>query len=144
MIVSTIFLGGHMDTKRNSPPASRTHRRHSPEFKARVIAACLQPGVSIAAIALANQLNANFLRGWVKAYRDRQRAEMPVTPNHDDSRVSANCPPTTFVPVALPVTEVQPPSSIQIEIRRHQAVFQIAWPVSESTAFAQWLRDVLR
>lgn len=38
-------------------PPSRRRRRHSPEFKARVIAACLQPGVSVAAVALANGLS---------------------------------------------------------------------------------------
>jgi len=144
MIVSTIYLGGHMDTTRLPPSASRPHRKHSPEFKAKVIAACLQPGVSIAAVALANQLNANFLRSWVKAYRDQQRASVPVIPNSDHSSAPGNCPPATFVPVALSVAEAQPPGNIQIEIRRHQAVFQIAWPVSEATAFAQWLRDVLR
>ena len=34
-----------------------------------VVAACLQPGVSMAAVALANGLNANLLRRWVKAVR---------------------------------------------------------------------------
>ena len=46
-----------MDTNLITVPAYRPRRRHSPEFKAQAIAACLQPGVSIAAIALANQLN---------------------------------------------------------------------------------------
>lgn len=59
-----------------SLPAPRTRRRHSPEFKARVIEACLQPGVSIAAVALANQLNTNFVRKWVKAHRERAQQEM--------------------------------------------------------------------
>jgi hypothetical protein len=35
----------------------RTHRRHGADFKAQVIRACRQPGVSIAAVALANGLN---------------------------------------------------------------------------------------
>jgi len=41
----------------------RTHRRrHSAEFKAEAIKACLQPGVSTAAVALHYRLNANMLR----------------------------------------------------------------------------------
>ena len=63
-----------MDTNVLAAPASRRNRRHAPEFKARVIAACLQPGVSIAAAALANGLNVNFLRSWVKAHRDHRSA----------------------------------------------------------------------
>ncbi len=55
-----------MDTNVSVALPSRRRRRHTPEFKARVIAECLQPGVSLAAVALANGLNANFLRTWVK------------------------------------------------------------------------------
>lgn len=40
-------------------------RRLSAKFKASVIAQCLKPGVSIAAVALALDLNANMLRKWV-------------------------------------------------------------------------------
>ncbi|MBP8277332.1 MAG: transposase [Propionivibrio sp.] len=58
-----------MDTNALSAPAPRRNRRHAPEFKARVIAACLQPGASFAAVALVNGLNANFLRTWVSVQR---------------------------------------------------------------------------
>ena len=47
------------------PAPGRRHNRYSLEFKREVIAACLEPGVSKAAIALANGLNANMLRRWV-------------------------------------------------------------------------------
>ena len=42
------------------PP--RRRRRHSPEFKAKVIAACQQPRVSVASVALEHGLNANMVR----------------------------------------------------------------------------------
>ena len=45
--------------------AGRSWRRHSAEFKARVIELARQPGTSVAAVALANGLNANMLRRWV-------------------------------------------------------------------------------
>lgn len=44
-------------------------RRHSKEFKEKVIRAAMQPNVSIAAVALHYQLNANLLRRWVVARR---------------------------------------------------------------------------
>ena len=85
-----------MDTKALvSAPGRRRSRRHSPEFKAQVIAACLQPGVSIAAVAQANGLNANFLRTWVKAYRDEQRTGLTAK-RADESPVSSVA---TLVPV---------------------------------------------
>ena len=43
----------------------RRRRRHSAEFKAAVIAECMRPGVSVAAVALGHSLNANMLRKWV-------------------------------------------------------------------------------
>lgn len=42
-------------------PNRRERRRHSDEFN-RQVAACRQPGVSMAAVALANGRNANLLR----------------------------------------------------------------------------------
>jgi transposase len=46
-------------------PKSPIRRTHSPEFKARVLAACRQPGASIAAVALAHGINANVVRKWL-------------------------------------------------------------------------------
>jgi len=48
-------------------PAKRSWRKHSDEFKARVIALALQPHASMASVALANGINANMLRRWVHA-----------------------------------------------------------------------------
>jgi transposase-like protein len=45
------------------PPVRR--RRHSTESKAQAVKACMQPGISIAAVALHYRLNANLLRRWV-------------------------------------------------------------------------------
>lgn len=51
-----------MDTIRTvAPGGRRRRRRHSPEFKAAVVAECSRHGVSIAAVALANGLNANLV-----------------------------------------------------------------------------------
>ena len=113
----------------------RTYRRHSAEFKAQVISACLQPGVSVAAVAQANGLNANFLRQWLKAYRAEQQTGRATAA--EDSPASEAV--TTLVPVSVQAT-----GDIQIEIRRQQTVFQIAWPISHAQACAAWLRDVLK
>jgi transposase-like protein len=45
-----------MDTS-HLPEAGRPRRRYTPEFKAQLLAACQQPGISVTAIALANQIN---------------------------------------------------------------------------------------
>lgn len=60
IIVST--TGGHVHA--SQPDGRRRRRNHSEQFKAEAIAACRQPGISIAAAALARQINANLLRRW--------------------------------------------------------------------------------
>ena len=128
------------------PQVGRCRARYSDEFKRQVITACLEPGVSTAAIALANGLNANFLRSWVKAHRDQLQSDIAIGVESASCRVPAkrSTPPLPLVPV-----RVQPPSdetsgTIELEIRRQQTVVAIRWPASEATACGQWLRDLLR
>ena len=45
-------------------------RRYDPGSKARLVAACLEPGVSISGLALAHGVNANLLRKWIKDARE--------------------------------------------------------------------------
>jgi hypothetical protein len=49
-------------------------RRHSAEFKAEAVSACMRPGISMAAVALHYRINANLLRRWVAA----REAKYPV------------------------------------------------------------------
>ena len=139
-IVSTIFLVDTMNTNSLLALPPRPRRRHTPEFKARVIAACLQPGASVAAIALANQLNANYLRNLIKRHREQQQDRLPATVKSP----SATCPASTLVPVTISSAGAPSSADIQIEIRRQQTAFHVTWPISHAETCAQWLRDVLR
>jgi transposase-like protein len=69
MIVFTWKFGGRVNT--SGQTTSMVRRRHSAEFKAHATAACLQPGVSIAAVALSLGLHANLLRRWIERYLHR-------------------------------------------------------------------------
>ncbi|WP_200934239.1 transposase [Variovorax sp. Root318D1] len=44
----------------------RRRRIHSDEFKANAVASCMQPGMSMAAVAMVQGVNANLLRRWVR------------------------------------------------------------------------------
>ena len=57
-----------METKRVAK------RNHGAEFKANILAACGQPGASVAAIALRNGLNANRYLSLAEPESARQRA----------------------------------------------------------------------
>ncbi|WP_459661712.1 IS66-like element accessory protein TnpA, partial [Novosphingobium sp. 11B] len=42
--------------------------------KVRLVEACLEPGISVARLALEHGVNANQLRKWVRKYQERQSA----------------------------------------------------------------------
>jgi transposase-like protein len=141
-----------MDTSHNEPmvaePAKRGWRRHSPEFKSKVIELARQGSGSVAAVALANGLNANMLRRWVREAElgDGQgrtaqvapRTEMPMfvpvaVPGGDDGSACAAQAPSPPVRSSCP--------SVVVEIRRGATTVQASLPLDEHSA--AWLREVL-
>jgi transposase-like protein len=116
-------------------PAERRRRRHSEEFKRQVIEACEQPGVSVAAIALANGLNANYLRRWVRAHREDAGQGKALVEVVDAE-----------VPAILPVTVVAgaPAPEIRLDVRRGGTTVQMAWPLEAAASLGQCLRELLR
>jgi len=107
-------------------------------FKAEAVGACQQPGVSIAAVALARGLNANLLRTWVRqAERDNAPiAIRPTAPNVAIERVDS------FVPVALPSIPVE--SVIRVEMRRKGRSLNLQWPASAARECAMLLRELMK
>ena len=106
-------MHGHMGTsdlsnEEPTAPAGRSWRRHSAEFKARVIELARQPGVSTAAVALANGLNANMLRRWV-----READECVPSSAHKDTVTVI--PAFVQLPMPQPVQAALPPASVQIQ-----------------------------
>ncbi len=129
-----------MDTKVAKAAARRTRRTHAPEFKAQVIDACLQPGVSVAGVALANGLNANYLRRWVKEHREQAQGR----PVKDGEPLSRHAKPTTLVPVTIEPPVVGESGEIRIDLRRGTTVVQLAWPAAHAALLGGVLKDLLR
>ena len=77
------------------PDAGRRRGRYSDEFKRQVMAACKQPGVSTAAVALANGLNANLLRRWISESRVRAK------PAARQTKALALSAQSQFIPMEL-------------------------------------------
>ena len=137
--MSTYFLGGHVNTSGNGYGERRRRRRHSAEFKARVIAACRKPGVSIAAVALDHRLNANLLRRWVVA-AERAQATAAITPRS----VIALPATAAFVPVEVQSASAGASQEIVIELRRGPTVVKMSWPLAAASACGAWLGELLR
>jgi len=115
-------------------------RRHSEELKARVLAACAEPGASVAAVAQAHGLNANLVHKWRRGRgAPMYNAARPVR--------SAMTAGAEFIPLALPAAIVAaggqshaaPVADIRIEWRRGAAAIAVSWPVSAAPECARWL-----
>jgi len=145
--VSASLHRGHMDTSGIELPSRRTRRRHAPEFREQVVQACRQPGVSIAAVAQANGLNANMVRKWVidaEARPAQVPTPDPVGPAPADGKPTPSTP-QSFLPLALRAPAApMPGDEIRIELQRGATAIKVAWPSTAAADCAAWLRELLR
>jgi transposase len=125
----------------------RSHRTYTPEFKAELVAACQQPGVSIAALAGQHAMNANVLHLWRK---EHQRSGC--------HRLAAQRAPHTpglaaFLPVALSAPTSTPTPAghdngngqeIRMELRKGALTMVVTWPVCAAADFASWIAALLK
>ena len=109
--------------------------------------ACRQPGVSIAAVALANGLNANMVRKWVIEAETRagtapaSKADMPAVAS-DGPAASL---PLHFLPLAMSASPAPAPADeIRIELQRGSIAIKVSWPTAAAAECAAWLRELLR
>ena len=116
----------------------RHRRRHSAHSKVEAIGACQQPGVSIAAVALARGLNASMLHKWV---RQAERSGKPIAIRPTAPSVAVERE-ESFVPVPLPANPAE--EVIRIEIRRSGRNISIEWPASVAHECALLLRELMK
>ena len=117
---------------------SRRRRHHPEAFKQAVIEACCEPGASVAGIAMANSVNANQVRRWM-----RERGIEPPT-RRVPMPVLDTAPATAPAFVQLPMSPATASGDIRIEIRRGNTTIKVDWPLQSSSDCAAGLRDWLR
>ncbi|MFG6456962.1 IS66-like element accessory protein TnpA [Roseateles sp. BYS96W] len=121
----------------------RRRRLHSDEFKARAVASCMQPGMSMAAVAMAHGVNANLLRRWVR--EAEMKAPAHALGKSTAEQLQAPQREPLFVPVTLPAPAAPAPMpDIRIELQRGASAITVTWPASAASECATWLRELLR
>ena len=116
------------------PRGRRLQPQYCPEFRAKVIEAASQPGLSMAAIALANGMNANLLRRWISMSRGREMMMGAVT---------GTAPAVQgFVPISMPTLGSD--RDVRIELRRGAMSIKVSWPVNAAGACPVSVREVMR
>lgn len=118
-----------------SKPYQR-RRRFSREFKAQIIAKCLEPGASVSRISLDNGLNANMVRRWISEARRANK-----TPSKTPGFVPVKLPAATSASSNPSVSDKR--STIRIEVPRPGGAVVVEWPAEQAHQCAALLRDLL-
>ncbi|PLX61061.1 IS66-like element accessory protein TnpA [Sedimenticola selenatireducens] len=118
-----------MHTLSVTPPLNR-RRRHTPAFKARIVSACQQPGVSVSRIALDNGLNTNMVRRWIRESKRADASDLPAF--------------VPLLPAALPRPQSSGPGCIRIEIPHAGGPVVVEWPAEQAHHCAALLRELLQ
>ena len=116
-----------------------TRRLHDDQLKAEVLAACAQPGASVAGVALQMGLNANLVHHWIRVAKTRSAIALAQEENLAAARgefVELRLP----APVAVPA----PQHDIRIEFNRKGTAVMMTWPVGAAAECAAWMRELLR
>ena len=128
-MVPTYFLRGHLIMFPAVVP--RPRRQFSREFKRQLVDQC-RPGVSVAGIAMANDINPNQLQRWIRERRA-----------NDTGLAVRNSPTLKLVPLAVQSSASLPDSMIEITLSGKRRSASLRWPVSSVESLAALLRDVL-
>ena len=103
----------------------------------------MQPGVSIAAVAMANGINANLARRWInqgELVGDREGLGKPTS-----STMATPVETAAFVPLQLTQTAAPVAAAdIRIELRRGATSISVYWPAHAACECAAWMRELLR
>lgn len=99
---------------------SPVRRRHSAELKSRILAACAQPGASVAAVAQAHDLNPNVVHRW--------------------RRIATTQRTNDFVSLPFNATSA---GEIRIELISAGKSVTVIWPLSATAHCTAWLRELL-
>jgi transposase-like protein len=121
----------------------RIHRTYTPEFKAALVAASQEPGVSIAALAAQHGMNANVLHRWIKEHRRSGCHQLVSQGVAQTAGVASTVP--AFIPVQLPLPASAPKErEITVELRKGALSMIVTWPMSATADFASWTAAILK
>ncbi len=128
----------------------KQRRRHSAEFKSKVLAACAEPGASVAAVAMSFGVNDNLVHQWRRGRGISEARPVAtsvaakVKPEFIALSLPAPATPPSAAPSATPVAAVRANQDIRMELKRGALAVNITWPISAASECAAWLREVLR
>lgn len=124
-------------------------RSYTPQFKAEMVAQCLQSNVSLASLAVEHGMNPNVLHRWVSEHERYGRHTLTDDPaSVQPAPLAVRTPPASpFIAIPVAATMASPApgqDSIRLEVMQGSTKVSLAWPISGAQQCAAFLREWLR
>lgn len=151
----------------NSLKSGRLRRTYTPQFKADMVAQCLQGDVSLASLAVDHGMNPNVLHRWVLEHERYGKHSLPddgdaalVAPRRDMSLanwIPLNTSPGTIVrqvvakapdkildaPHPKADADLQTSSTIALELAAKDLRMTVRWPGEDRRGLVGFVRELL-
>jgi transposase len=138
----------------------KPRRRHSAQFRQQVIEEASRPGVRVASVARAHDLDVGLVRRWIANASARERlhahAQAARQRLREPGGVAAGLgsagapsvgsdPAASFLAISLGGgAAASPAPEIRIQFNRGPTSIGVTWPVSAAADCGHWLREVMR
>ena len=127
----------------------RRRRTYTRQFKAQMVAQCLQDEVSLASLAVEHGMNPNVLHRWVtehERYGHHCLSDDDLAPRKQTA-LTVSAPQAAAPFISVPFSAPSQPVSdapIHLELKRGASTVSISWPVSAASQCIELLREWLR
>ena len=134
-----------MSTDQPSDSIRRRRNNRSPEFKAKIVAACMNLGVSATAIAREHGLNTNLVHRWVREYEKALEINSSAIIDHESVNTSTMLMPNFIeLPFKVPDESADSGEPIQLEFQKGDLKLNVRWPAPKASECVHLIKALLK
>ena len=131
------------DELRVSPRRRRNNR--SPEFKAQIVAECMQIGVSTAAISRQYGLNPNLVHRWVREFEQMQAMTSgALATRHSAQMRTAVTPNFIELPLSADLAPKEACGGIEFDLQKGDLKLKVKWPASSALECVHMIKSLFK
>lgn len=126
-----------------------SHRRRrnnrSPEFKAQIVAECMQVGVSVAGISRQYGLNPNLVYRWVSEFEQMQAMTSVALSGQHSVEINTTVKPNFIeLPFRAPVVQADSCEGIEFDFKKGDLTLKVKWPASSALECVHMIKSLFK
>ena len=114
-------------------------RRHNPVWKARLVAACLEPGASVSRLALEHGVNANLIWKWIKKHKETH----PLPPSSASAFIPVQVTTDRSLPMQSSALELDLPATRELRRSGSEKIGPLSSPAKVDASLPNGVRLTL-